>query len=399
MTQSANYTLVKRTNQRLLLDVLFEQGPLSRAQLSRRLNLSKPAVSNNLKELFAAGLLEETTLTIENPKRGCVPVLIRFVPNSCYVATIDLNYQDPVFAICTIAGSVVGNMSIHVAPQVTDDSLCSMMVSALNVLLQAHDIPKEKLYRIGLSAPGRFNAKTLYPIFTKRVLAVFQQDSVAKISEAYGVPVFVRNDAQMSLLGEMSNGVCRREQNILYFCCGMGLGSSIAIDGKLYEGAMYGAGALGNFTDKQRMQLNQTIEEEVCIPAVIKKVLDALETDEASCLQGDSQEPLTFDRIVEAYRKNDPLVRRIMYGCALEVSCVVRNLALFLDIQYIVFGGEYLAFDSLFPDTISLLLSEANIPTTVTQTALGKFSGISGLVSIARDELFNEVCGNTKVSP
>lgn len=129
MTQSADYTLVKRTNQRLLLDVLFEQGPLSRAQLSRRLNLSKPAVSNNLKELFAAGLLEETTLTIENPKRGCVPVLIRFVPNSCYVATIDLNYQDPVFAICTIAGSVVGNMSIHVAPQVTDDSLCSMMVS------------------------------------------------------------------------------------------------------------------------------------------------------------------------------------------------------------------------------------------------------------------------------
>lgn len=396
MTQSADYSLVRRTNQRLILDILFKLGPLSRAQLSRRLNLSKPAVSNNLKGLFSVGLLEETSLTIGKPKRGCVPVLIGFVPDSYYVATIDLNYQDPVFAICTIGGTVVDSMSIHVSAQVTDEALCSMMVSALNILLQAHNIPIEKLYRIGISAPGRFETKALYPIFTKRVLSVFQKDSVAKIAATYGVPVFVKNDAQMSLLGEMSNGVCRGEKNVLYFCCGMGFGSAIVIDGKLYEGALFGAGALGNFSDRQRMVNGKTIEDEICIPAMLQKIQRAIEAGEPSCLQETTHYPLLFDEVVAAYGQNDALTVSVVEECVLEVACVVRNLVLFLDIQYIVFGGEYLAFGSLFPNAIKSMLDEAGIPTTVTQTALGKFSGISGLVSIAREELFEEACGNER---
>lgn len=396
MNRSADYTLVRSTNQRLILDIIFQRGPLSRAQLSRRLSLSKPAISNNLKGLFTAGLLEETSLTLKTPKRGCVPTLIGFVPKSFYVATIDLNYQDPVFSICDISGTIIDSMPIRVAPQVTDESLCAVMISALNVLLQAHSIPMEKLYRIAISSPGRFETKSLYPIFTKRVLAVFQADIVTKLSQAYGVPVILKNDAHASLLGEMSNGVCSGEKNVLYFCCGMGFGSAIAIDGKIYEGNLFGAGALGNFTDKQRLAEQKTIEDEICIPGILQKLQSKMAAGEETCLQKKQAQALCFEDVIDAFLHGDPLVKSIMDECVLEVACVVRNLALFLDIQYIVFGGEYLAFGSLFTDAINALMNQVNLPTTVTRTSLGKFSGVSGLVTIARNELFDEVCGNDK---
>ena len=42
MKQALNVTDIKRTNQRLILDAIFQAGTTSRAQLARELQLSKP---------------------------------------------------------------------------------------------------------------------------------------------------------------------------------------------------------------------------------------------------------------------------------------------------------------------------------------------------------------------
>ena len=47
-------------NKNRIVSVLRNYGPLSRAEISRRLGISKPAVSQNVKKLIDAGLLKET---------------------------------------------------------------------------------------------------------------------------------------------------------------------------------------------------------------------------------------------------------------------------------------------------------------------------------------------------
>ncbi len=52
---------VKIDNQRMILGgVLFEKGPLSRADLAKVLNSSKPTVSKNVEGLIAEKMIYET---------------------------------------------------------------------------------------------------------------------------------------------------------------------------------------------------------------------------------------------------------------------------------------------------------------------------------------------------
>jgi DNA-binding Lrp family transcriptional regulator len=52
------YTPV-HTNKNLIVDIIRKEGPISRADIAKRLCLSKPSVSNNVAELLKAGIVME----------------------------------------------------------------------------------------------------------------------------------------------------------------------------------------------------------------------------------------------------------------------------------------------------------------------------------------------------
>ncbi|MFA4015160.1 MAG: hypothetical protein RUDDFDWM_000233 [Candidatus Fervidibacterota bacterium] len=68
------------------------------------------------------------------------------------------------------------------------------------------------------------------------------------LSNRFGMPVFLDNDANAGALGELLFGAAKGHKNVLYVNIGTGIGGAIISDGKLIRGERNLAGEIGHIT-------------------------------------------------------------------------------------------------------------------------------------------------------
>ena len=80
--------LLKRLNERTVLEAIRDGAPISRAEIARRAGISKPTVSLALLALLEAGLVREAPPSLEGPTYGAV--FFEPVPEAALVLGLDL---------------------------------------------------------------------------------------------------------------------------------------------------------------------------------------------------------------------------------------------------------------------------------------------------------------------
>ncbi|PCN46702.1 glucokinase [Curtobacterium sp. 'Ferrero'] len=71
-------------------------------------------------------------------------------------------------------------------------------------------------------------------------------DLTTPLSDAFGVPVSLGNDANVGLLGEWTAGAARGGRNVLGLWMGTGVGGGLVLDGRPYTGSRGAAGEIGH---------------------------------------------------------------------------------------------------------------------------------------------------------
>ncbi len=95
---------------------------------------------------------------------------------------------------------------------------------------------------IGIGIPGLVNVKEGIVLGLANIPA-FQHVELKKfLTERFGKPVFINNDANCFALGVHKFGVGRKFQNMVGITLGTGLGGGIVIHGNLYSGVNSAAG-------------------------------------------------------------------------------------------------------------------------------------------------------------
>jgi glucokinase len=67
-----------------------------------------------------------------------------------------------------------------------------------------------------------------------------------RLKRHLGKPVYIENDANLGVLGELWKGVARGHRNVIGIVVGTGIGGGIAINGHLYHGSTSAAGEIGH---------------------------------------------------------------------------------------------------------------------------------------------------------
>src|SRR5204862_2249943 len=96
--------LLKRMNERTVLETIRTGAPISRAEISRRVGISKPTVSLALRSLLEAGLVRETDPDPGRPTYGAV--FFEPVPEAALVLGFDLGARFLRGAVCDLRGRV-----------------------------------------------------------------------------------------------------------------------------------------------------------------------------------------------------------------------------------------------------------------------------------------------------
>src|SRR5438128_9115433 len=134
MPRAAIPPLLKDLNERTVLDTIRTEAPISRAEISRRVGISKPTVSLALRSLVDAGLVREAADDPAGPSYGAV--FFEPVPEAALVLGLDLGARFLRGAVCDLSGDIRARQDVEVGG-VEGDRLLDAISSLESALVDA----------------------------------------------------------------------------------------------------------------------------------------------------------------------------------------------------------------------------------------------------------------------
>ncbi len=380
MNARENYQLV-------ILNTLYEKQFTSRTELSKLLSVSKPSIAYNLNDLLLLGIVEEIGEG-ESPNGGRRPRLLRFNKDFGTIITIDLNFNDPIFAIGNLNGEIFNEFSVKLSENSTAQMRLDLIKNAISLLLNSANTEDQNLVAITIAAPGIFPKSSERSFVNPQFQEWFKLDIAKLISEEFNVNTILKNDVNMAAFGEYTYSSETGLSNILYVSCGMGIGSGLILNGKLYEGNYNSAGEIFNNISPSKLGTGLNLENTISIDALVKRVRESsLDTELAA-----HGKPVDFNTIVEEYQNDNPVIKEYIREIGVELGCVVVNIANLLSLDAIIIGGEYSVFNDTIIDCINeIAKSHCIFPPEIRPSELGRHAGIMGLFAVARQQYFEAI--------
>src|SRR2546430_14905271 len=143
--------LLKHLNERTVLEAIRASAPISRAEISRRVGISKPTVSLALRSLEDAGLVREASQGPDGPSYGAV--FFEPVPDAAFVLGLDLGSWVLRGAVCDLAGQIRARQDVELRGTDADGALDA--IAALQAsLTEAAALPADRIDGVVVGIPG-----------------------------------------------------------------------------------------------------------------------------------------------------------------------------------------------------------------------------------------------------
>lgn len=163
-----------------------------------------------------------------------------------YVIGIDMGGTNTVFGVVDARGNVLSRSAIKTGTHTDVNLYIQDLYDELIKLIDAAG-GASKFKGIGMGAPnGNYytgNIEHAPNLPWKGIVPIAQL-----MTEKFGIPTALTNDANAAALGEMTYGATRGMKNFIMITLGTGVGSGIIIDGRLVYGHDGFAGELGHTT-------------------------------------------------------------------------------------------------------------------------------------------------------
>ena len=225
-------------NRSLVLQTLFHQGAMSRADLSRETGLTRVTISDLVAELIADGFVAEMGVR-EASGPGKPAILVDLDHAGHRIIGLDLSGSDTfIGAVLTLDGGIVARREVAVPAA---DALVDTVVELARALVAESHAP---VLGVGVGTPGVVDDRGV--ILTAPNFGWAGFDLEGALRNALGVPVLVANDANAAVLAEYTFGGAG--DDVLLVKVGRGVGSGLLASGQPMRGAHFAAGEIGHVT-------------------------------------------------------------------------------------------------------------------------------------------------------
>ncbi|MBS43338.1 MAG: transcriptional regulator [Nocardioides sp.] len=219
-----------------------DDGPpesYAQADLARATGLSRATVSNIVRDLVAAGLVESV------PGRGRRGSSVRLSASAGTVAGVDFGHSHVAVALGDLTGRVLVEERRRVHADLEHGEALALAAEMLRGLQE--QVPTAGALRhatVGLPAPlidDVVRSSAIFPGWD-------DVDARAAAVAAFGVPATVENDANLGALAEHKLGVAAGHSSSVFVKISSGVGAGIVIDDRIFHGAWGSAGEIGHLT-------------------------------------------------------------------------------------------------------------------------------------------------------
>lgn len=325
----ATHRQTRAFNQQLVLRALYDDSPLSRADLARLTGLTRTSVSDLVGSLIDDGLIEEVGRG--RSSGGKSPILLRVVPDGRLLIGLDLAGSQFSGAVVNLRGDVLRSMQLPV--EGLDGEAAVELVFRLVDALRGDD--RSPLLGIGIGAPGVIDTRS----GTVRWSVNLEWADLPLgplVERRYGVPVVVANDSHAAALAELTFHRRPRPNNLIVIKVGRGVGAGVIVNGQLFQGDGYGAGEFGHVSPGNAGEACRC-GRQGCLEtrASMRALVDAARTVEPT---------ITDERgLVAAFQTGVASVRQIVLDAARELGSAVGWLIGVLNVRHVLLVGPVAA--------------------------------------------------------
>jgi N-acetylglucosamine repressor len=353
----------RERNERLVLATVYDQGPVSRAEVARLTGLTRTTVSDVVGELIVSGLAVEIG---RGPSTGGkAPILLEVPDRGRLLVGVDLG--DRVFTAATV--SLRGELldRIEVASEDADgDEALGLAMELIGRAIGAAD---GLVLGIGIGAPGLVD--TTVGTVVEAVKRDWRNLPLGElVAGAFQVPVYVANDSQAAALAEHVF-TDTRGANLIVIKVGQGIGAGIVLNGELFGGDRFGAGEIGHTVVDP--------DGEVCrcgrrgcleTTASARSVLTSLALRRGR--------PVSMDEAIDDFERGDGDVRTTVLDAGTCLGAAVAGLIGTLHVRRIVLAGTMAAFGEPWLQAVADAASSRSLASLARDTTfeLGRIDDI-----------------------
>jgi N-acetylglucosamine repressor len=238
----ATRTTSRDINRHIALNLIREHQPISRADLSRRMKMTRGVVSVLVQELIAQGLIYEGATG--QAARGRKPTFLHIRTHDRLVVAVDVRFSKTYLMLCDFSGR---QLAIE-----TYDTVFSIPAFVKDLSARVRKLLKRQglgftCEGVGVVVPGMVDQRT-GKILNAPALGWRDVDIRSKLAAAIGLPVHIENSGRASALAQLwsERGEATGSHNFVYISVSDGVGLGIVVNGELVRGRDHLAGEFGH---------------------------------------------------------------------------------------------------------------------------------------------------------
>ena len=368
-----------------VLSLIRDEGPMSRAELARRLDLSATTITRVVNELDAGKVLADGQVLAQSGA-GRPATALHIRADSCWVAAVQIGIGMVQLGIFNAVGERMAATQFDYAVEDGADAMLRRVAGGLLALGQSSGVTGS-LSGIGVAVPGPVDAAG------RRMLVAIRLDwrdvPVADMLEALtGIATTVEHNVRAMALAETRFGQGRGLRSVAFVYLKSGLGAGLVVQGQPFSGGVHGAVELGHL---------QVIEGGVacicggrgCIETVVSEAALRAVTKRLRILP--EPNPLTAIWSAAQRRKDAALV---IEGIVAPLSTGLSALVTLLNPELVLLGGALADIpDALFNQIVQAswrrALPVVRESSRIERSHLGADAGLVGCATVALDRFFD----------
>lgn len=340
----ATHAQTRRHNNRLVLQTVYDQSPLSRADITRATNLTATTVSTVVAELLEEGLVEE--LGAISTERGKPPTLVTLANDARHILALDLSRNTFQGSILNLRGEIQYRKQVP-RDNRTGEAALALVYAIIDDLLTRTSTP---LLGIGIGAPGIIDAEASV-IRQAANLGWFNLPLGTLLADHYQLHTQVLNDNQTVLLAENLFGTFKNSSDLVVVRLGHGIGAAIMCNGQLLHGNGNGVGEIGHVVvveDGERCSCGNygCLETVASSRAIVRQAQRLAVAYPMSVLNQlvDKPEDITIETVINACQLGDTTIEPLVEALGYHLGSVLAHLVSVVGTPRVLLCGSLTGF-------------------------------------------------------
>ena len=337
-TNQIKGTSVLRQQHRIkLFNYIRENSPVTRVEMYKQTDISKPTVTRVINEFIQEKLVKE--IGVEQTGSGRNPVMLALNDTSYYAIGIYITRRSIEVGLLNVNNELVyqkvvkGNFG-H------EDVLLAMIVKMTEAVIDHSQLEDERILGIGIGSPGMIDSDQglirAYALDTHG-----QEIAIADyMKKRFPYPIFVDNNANIRALAEHWNGFGKGHNQVLSVICDQGIGAGIIENNHLIRGKNNITGEVGHMKVMMGGEAchcggKGCVEAYSAIHAIEKQV---------TVMTG---KVMNFEEICQSYKQGHEVIQTIVDRSAEAIATMIANVVGVTNPEIIILSGGY--FDTCEP--------------------------------------------------